>query len=328
MFDIITFGSAIRDTFIKLEKEDHYIIKDPKLIGKRAFHFPLGAKIEVGKIYVFSGGGGTNTAATFANQGFKVAYVGKLGKDKRGEAILEELKKLGIETQFVKKDKKYPTAYSLIISSPAGERTIFVYRGASHYLTKKEIPWEKLRAKWFYLATLSGKTAQIFADIVDFAKKNQIKIVCNPGNIQINLGLRILKPILRKVDILILNQEEASLLTKTPYQAEMAIFRKLNKLCPGIVIVTKGKEGVVLSDKKFFYFTPALKVKILEKTGAGDAFSAGFLAEYIKTKDIQRSLQFAIANASSCIKKIGAKNGLLKKGEKYQRVKIKRIKIK
>lgn len=327
-YDIITFGSAIRDTFVKLEKEDHYIIKDPHLIEKRAFHFPLGSKIEVEKIYVFSGGGGTNTAATFSNQGYKTAFCGKVGKDKRGEAIIEELKRLGIGTQFIKKDKKYPTAYSLIISSPSGERTIFVYRGVSHYLTKKEIPWQRLKAKWFYLATLNGKTSQLFADIVDFAKKNQIKIACNPGNTQIKLGLRILKPILRKIDILILNREEAALLTKIPYQAEKATLKKLNELCPGIVIVTKGEEGAVLSDKKFLYSAPAFRVKTFEKTGAGDAFGSGFLAKYIKTQDIPRSLQFAIANASFCIKEIGAKNGLLKKGEKYPRVKIKKVKMK
>lgn len=321
-YDIITFGSATRDTFFKLGEKTNYIVKDLRLIEKKAFHFPLGSKIEADKIYVFSGGGGTNAAATFAKQGYKAAYFGKVGRDKRGEAIIEELKKIKVETQFIKKDREYPSAYSLIISSPSGERTIFVYRGASYYLSKKEIPWRKLKAKWFYLASLSGKSSQVFADIADFAEKNQIKMACNPGSAQINLGLKILKPILQKADILILNQEEAALLAEIPYQKELAILKKLNKLCPGIIIITKGKEGAVCLDGKFFYSVPAIRVKIFEKTGAGDAFGSGFLAEYIKTKNVIKSLQFAAANSAFCIKEIGAKNGLLKRNQRFKRVKV------
>ena len=66
----------------------------------------------------------------------------------------------------------------------------------------------------------------------------------------------------------------------------------------------------------------ALKVKVIEKTGAGDAFGSGFLTGYIKEKSIERGLQIGIANAASCIQKLGAKNGLLQRGEAFKKIKV------
>jgi len=92
MFDIITFGSATRDNFLQLKKENHQIIESNKFVTDKGLCFSLGSKIAIENLVISTGGGGTNTAATFALQGLKTAYMGKLGRDKRGEAVIEDLK--------------------------------------------------------------------------------------------------------------------------------------------------------------------------------------------------------------------------------------------
>jgi len=330
MFDIITFGSATRDTFLRLKKDSFQIWEESKFITGKALCFPLGSKVFIEDLKVSTGGGGTNTACTFSNQGFKVAYCGKIGEDKRGEAIISELKRFKIDTAFLKKDKKYLTAYSVILSLPQEERTILIYRGACHFLEKKDIPWQKIKnTKWFYLAPLSEESSQVFPDLVEFAKKNKIKVAVNPGNTQLNLGEKILNPLLRKVDVLLLNREEASELSKISPDNDRDLIKKLISLTPGIVIVTKGKEGSVVSDGKYIFEAKVPSVLPLEKTGAGDAFGSGFLSGLLKKNDIEYALQLATANATSCIQKIGAKNGLLKKGEWgiWPRVKVEKRKL-
>jgi ribokinase len=321
MYDIITFGSATRDIFLK--SKTFKIVGEKKFITGKGLCLSLGSKIEVEDISFTTGGGGTNTAATFANQGFKTAYCGMVGDDPAGDDVIQELKKFGIDTQFILKTKKKPTNQSVILSSDGRERTIIVYRGASGELTKKDIPWSKLKSKWFYLAPLSGKLCNIFESLVNFAKKNKIKIAVNPGNCQLSLPAKTLERILKKVDILILNQEEASLLTKIPYQNEVEIFKKIDELCPGIAIMTKGPSGVVVSNGKYLYRALPLKSKVADRTGAGDSFASGFLSGYIQSKgNIVYAIQLGMANSAACLQKVGAKNGLLKKGQKFVKVKV------
>ncbi len=323
MFDIITFGSATWDIFLR-QAPGWQIVKGKKFITGKGICFNLGSKVDIKDIYFFSGGGGTNTAATFSKQGFKTAYCATVGDDIAGREIIQELKKLGINCQFVFKTKLKPTNRSVILSSDLEkDRTILVYRGASELLGKKDISWKKLKARWFYLAPLSGKPCRITEDIVNFAYRNKIKIVFNPGNCQLSLPPKTLKRILKKVDILILNQEEASLLTKIPYQKEKEIFKKIDELCPGVAIMTKGSKGVVISDGKHLYWAKAPKTKVVDRTGAGDSFGSGFVSGFIKSKgNIEFALQFAMANSSSCLKEWGAKSGLLKKAEKFKKIKV------
>ena len=179
-----------------------------------------------------------------------------------------------------------------------------------------------MKPKGLYLAPFSGILAKLTEKIVYFAKKNKIKIALNPGNSQISLASIKLKKILRKVDILFLNQEEASLLTKIPYQKEKEIFKKIDEMCPGIAVMTKGAEGVIVSDGKYLYQAKPRKIKVADRTGAGDSFASGFVSSFIKKGDIKQAIQLGIANANSCLKKIGAKNGLLKKGEKFAKIEI------
>lgn len=326
MYDVITFGSITWDIFLESPKKGWQVLKSKKFISMKGTCFNLGSKFDVGGISFASGGGGTNTATSFNNQGFKTAFFGGVGGDIAGREVIERLGNSGIDCSLVIKKNSEATNHSIILNMGSDkDRTILVYRGASETITKKDIPWNKLNAKWFYLAPLSGELAEITKDIVDFAKVNDIKVAFNPGNSQLELDN--IEDIIEKVDVLILNQEEASMLTKIPFAKEKMIFEEIDQMCPGIAIMTKGPDGAIVSDGTYLYMVRSPKIKVVDRTGAGDSFGSGFISGLIRYNDIEEAIQLGMANAISCLQKTGAKNGLLKKGDKYKKIKVEKIKL-
>jgi ribokinase len=322
-FDVVTFGSATRDIFIR--SKDFKIIESPDFVTGKGLAVNAGSKVYVDELIFASGGGGTNTAATFASQGLKVAYVGLVGNDRSGKEIVAELKKLGVVCDFIKDTNKADTPVSIILSAPGRERSILVYEGASHLLVKEDVPWDKIKeAKWFYVSGLSGESSKVFPEIINFASKNNIKIAVNPGHDQLSKDLEILKSSLNKIDVLIVNSEEASIITGINFKKEDEIFEKFDKLVPGIAVMTKGPEGVAVSDGRAIYRAGIPESGYADRTGAGDAFASGFVSAIIKGESIESAIQLATANATSVVQKIGAKNGILKKGEwgKWERVNV------
>ncbi len=321
MFDIITFGSATQDLILKPKQVTalHY----EKSATQKEVCFPLGSKVDIEDIIFNSGGGGTNTSATFALQGFKTAFCGTVGLDVSGQEIINELKRFKIYTGLIKKTNQKRTNHSVVILNSGQDRTILTYRGASELMDKKDIPFKKLKTKWLYLAPLSGVLCDNFEALVNFAYDQKIKIAVNPGIAQ--LSLQNFSDIVKKIDVLILNQEEASFLTKIPYEQEKEIFTKIDQMHPGVTVMTKGGEGVVVSDGKYiFEAVPPADRKIVDTTGAGDSFGSGFVSEFIKTQDVVASIQLGMANSVGCLSEIGAKNGLLKKGQEFLRVDVKK----
>lgn len=327
MYDIITFGAAIQDIYIKPEK--FKILGSSKFATGKGVCFGLGGKIDVEEMHFSSGGGGTNTAAGFARQGFLTAFCGAVGLDPSGNALIDELSHFNVDIRFVKRYAQKATSHSVVLSGLKEDRTIFVYKGASELLDKDAIPWQDIReTRWFYLAPLAGELCNNFEAIVNFAKEKNIKIAANPGNSQLSLPKKVLKDIFSKIDILFLNQEEASLLTKTSYKKEKQVFAKLDKLCPGITIMTKGKDGVVVSDGKYIYSAKSLKTEVADTVGAGDAFASGFVSAFIKeNQDIEKAIQLGIANSASCLSQTGAKNGLLTSLQEFEKIKVEKTQI-
>jgi ribokinase len=310
MKDIITFGAASWDIF--LGEAESCVVQNGAESSKNIC-FSLGSKVEIKDIYFSTGGGGTNTAVGFAVQGFKTAYCGKVGKDIAGSEVIKDLKKFKVDCSLISKTDKKPTNHSVIINvSSEGDRTILVYRGASDFLSAEEIPWKKIKSKWFYVAPFSVKSIETIEAIADFAKKNNIKIAFNPSISQIIENPHFIYRIIKKIDVLILNQEEASSLVKIPYSEEGEIFQKIDEICDGVAVMTKGSKGATVSDGRFVYAASAPEVGIVDKTGAGDSFASGFISNFMRTSgDIEKSLALGIANSISCIQDIGAKTGLL-----------------
>lgn len=312
MYDIVSIGSATRDIFIKAENFRSLDMAD--FSTGKGICFPLGSKIEIKKIVFTSGGGGTNTAVTFARQGLATACVGVLGNDLNGQEVLSELVKEGIETKFFRTHDDDYTAYSVILVDSSGERTILSYKGEGQHFDANKIPFDKLRARWLFLDSLGGHF-DLLEKAVNWASANGVKLATNPGGKELEHGLEKLKPLLSKFSIVIMNQEEASNLTGIDYKKEEEIFKFMDEIIDGVFVMTKGPEGVVVSDGKNIYRAGVPDSQVVERTGAGDAFSSGFISEYIHLGDIAKAIQLATANASSVVTQYGGKAGILKKDD-------------
>ncbi|MEX1014564.1 MAG: carbohydrate kinase family protein [Candidatus Paceibacterota bacterium] len=315
MYDVITIGTATQDVFISSSNIKH--LKDPKHLKKIGFPkgeaecFAMGAKIDLEELDVTYGGGATNTAVTFARQGLKTASLIRVGDGDIGKGIISNLEKEKIEPIAIE-DKKEKSGYSVIIITPKGERTILTYRGAASSFKKREIKVSKLEAKWVYINP-SEIPISTTKWMIAYFKKKGIKVAINPSNYYLEKGIRKLKPILKKVDVVIMNREEAAKLAKVDYDKEKLIFRKFDKVIEGIAVMTDGKNGAYVSDGRFLYRSGIYKNKndVIDRTGAGDAFGSGFVAGLAKENDIAFAIKLASANATSVVESIGAQAGIL-----------------
>jgi len=328
MFDVITIGSATRDGFF--EGIDFLSVEGKCFIANKGICLPLGSKVRVPEVHFFTGGSATNTAVSFARQGLKTAIVCRVGDDVSGKTIIEEQKREKIVTQFIQKDCTVPTAYSVIFLTPSGERTILSYKGCAEKLTVKKIPWKKIQTRWLCIGSL-GKEKNILKKIIQFAVSKNIKLAINPGWNEIN-WLKKNPKWIDKFEIFICNQEEAAYFTGIPYNKEKKIFKRLDDLVKGIVVMTKGKDGVSVSNGKTLWKAKILKKKkVIDVTGAGDAFVSGFISvfvrqERINEKVIEEAIRIGIANASSVVGHIGTKPGILYKKD-FKQSKFKNLKI-
>jgi len=321
MYDVITVGSSTIDVFAKTQSE---LIKIMTATSEEdLIAYPSGSKILITKLDFMVGGGGTNTAVSLSRLGHKVAYLGKLGNDINADKITRVLKKEKI--RFIGVKGKEKSGFSVILDSIEDDRTILTYKGANNNLKFSEIDKKNLKAKWFYFASMVSHSFEALKQIAKYAEENNIKIVFNPSNYQAEKGTSALKEILRRTEILILNDEEAALLVGKGSVNEM--LKKLRLHSPNIVIITQGKKGASAYDGKSIYFVKPPKTKIAETTGAGDAFASSFLSGIIKKNDIEFALKLAIVNSLSVIQNTGAKNILLTYKDALKAMRKYRIKI-
>ncbi len=340
MFDIIAIGSATRDAFFEADLK---IVPYSRTPSRRAYLLPTGEKLEVRNVYFTIGGNAANASVTFARQGFKTACVGKTGCDVSGEEIRRRLERGGVESRLMSCSPKLPTAYSVLLLEK-GERTILGYHGASDSFSLSDLRLAKMRAKWWYMS-LAGESDKMLLPLLEFARKNKIAVAFNPSGHHLRHKKEDVLRSLKDISFLVLNDEEASLLTGVSWRNKAAVFKKLDKLMPGILAVTEGRKGVTVSDGRFVYKAGIFREKkLVDRTGAGDAFGSGFVAglmrhginlrniSKVKPADICYAMRLASANATSTIEKIGATEGVLTKREfasprwRNLRITVKRIK--
>lgn len=310
MYDIITFGSATQD--VLMSPEEFSMHDDAVFRTGKALCLPFGSKVGVEDVVFASGGGGTNAAVTFARQGLSVACISVVGNDANSSVILDELRREGVDGKYIQR-RSGSTAYSVVLVGDRGERTILSYKGEGIRWDVSAIPWQQLQTKWFYVNSLGGHF-DMLERIVASAKKIGAHLATNPGSQDIMLGLERLAPLLKQFDIVGMNQEEAAMLTGISYDEPEKLFQKLDDSIGGICIMTKGSIGVAVSDGEHLYTAGVPDCEVVERTGAGDAFHAGFLVEFILSGSIEKAIQFGTANSSSVIMQYGAKNGILRKG--------------
>lgn len=302
MYDIITLGSASMDVLVKTKEEK----ANHNSYFNLAYH--LGDKVLIDKLFFSTGGSGTNTAVAFSRLGLKTAFIGVVGTDSNGSAILDELKNENVD--FLGNIKSGNSGFSVVLTQ-GKDRTILVHKGVNNDLSLHDIRLNLFNSSWLYVSTMLEKSSETTKKLISIAKKRNMKIATNLSIYLAKLGLKKLKFILESSDILILNKEEAKALTKKQSISEM--IHSIATYCKGIIVITDGVNPIHAYHWKKNYTKKITPVKAIDSTGAGDAFASGFVYGIIKEKDLETSLEYGCKESLSVLKEPGAKNTLLKK---------------
>lgn len=302
---ILTIGKTTQDVFLASSEFD------PHTEGKVAYtHLPLGVKMEVKDVTFATGGNAGNVAVTFARQGLDVQYMWTLGGDVASEAVLRDLDEEGIDTSLVVRADKYQAGYSTILIATNGERTILNHRGVSTDKKGTDLDFDAIaKADWVYPSSLANGGVELLRLIVDHAEKHGTKVMLNPAGPELVEPSK-LRSLLESIEVLCMNKEEMQQLVEGETLEEL-VHHALHYV--PVVIVSDGPNGVVASDGKTLIRAGMYEdVKVVDRTGAGDAFASGFLSQWVKGKSLKEAIVFASANSTSVVTKIGSKPGILR----------------
>jgi ribokinase len=275
---------------------------------------PVGVKIDVSSIIETPGGGAANTSVGLSRLGFEAHFCGVIAEDQWGERLLASLKKEGVRTDSATIVMHETTGSSIVLLLPSGERTILHHPGANERLNDVTFDLDMVqKVDAVYLNRLTEHACMIEDDVIDaFHASPDTHLTWNPGGCQLKEGMRDKKKIalLGVTDVLLLNKEEALLFTdsKDTDRAMNALLGAGAKH----VFITDGKSGAIAADKNQRYFCPAIdNVRIVDATGAGDAFGTAVTWAILTGKSLPDALKAGSINAASVLESIGAETGLL-----------------
>ena len=169
----------------------------------------------------------------FAHLGFKTTTMAKMGaKDEIQEVINQELRTKNIDTSNVIQSESHMTGFSLILVSFQGDRTVLAHRGANGHIEPNDIKYDTIKdSRWLYVAPLSGKSNRVLDHMAAYAKENNINLAINAGTTAIKKGEKYFSKIIEIAKILVLNKEEAQMLTKICVRPDTKdIFYMCNKI--------------------------------------------------------------------------------------------------
>jgi fructokinase len=275
-----------------------------KLIDESEFKKLLGdLKIEE----TVSGGSVANSIVGLSQLGNKVGFIGKVSDDDLGQKYEQGLKKEKVEYFYNKKEENIPTGTCLILITPDSERTMCTFLGTAGKISKTDIDlnavknseitflegylWDEGEPKEAFNEAInySNKTAMSLSDkfCVDRHKKSFLELVKN------------------KLDIIFANEQEIlELVDAKSFDEVISYGKQLNKT---LVITRSDKGSVAINKNEIAECESQKNLKIVDLTGAGDLFAAGFLHGYINKMPIQDSLKKGTEMASKVIQTIGAR---------------------
>ncbi len=311
-YDVLCIGSATIDTFLSIEQPFSSLKSGDKVLVKSS-----------GK---YSGGGAANSAAALSRLGLKVKTLTKLSRDHDADFIKKDLKKYRVENICLSASREMTDSATVVYSLKEKDRIIFVHKGASTDLSRKDFKESQFKCRWIYLASLTGKSFQTIPRIVKIARKKNLPLLFNPSLYLAKKGKNILKPVLKNTVVLVMNKAEAQALTGTSSKSIFWLLKELRGLGPKAVVITDGRKGFAALQNNMVYHTEAMPdVKIIDTTGAGDAFTSGLLFGIIKRYPFEDALRLGQVNASSVLQHLGAKNELLTEKEAKAMMKKYRI---
>jgi len=309
---IIGIGNAIIDVFVHVD--DTFLIKNKltkgsmKLFEKKEFE-ELKKNLKVEKIV--AGGSVANSMAGISFLSGKSSFIGKISLDDFGLLYKKNLQEAKVDFLYSEKKESLSTGASIILITPDSERTMCTYLGISSQLSFEDINENNfLNKRLIFLEGYlwdKGPSEKMFKKIISIAKKNKIETAMSLSDVFcVNRHKNdFFKLFLNDLDILIGNENEIIELTSSKNLLDsINKLKNFNKL----VVITRSEKGSIAVQNQNIIDCESLRVdKVLDLTGAGDLFAAGFLKEYLDKSDIKKCLSSGSNLASKIIQKIGAR---------------------
>jgi sugar/nucleoside kinase (ribokinase family) len=253
-------------------------------------------EVDIENLNVSLGGSAANFAVKTSRLGLNTGIMARIGKDHYGDYVSSEFEHEKINTErLISIDER--TGMAFISVDPEGERSIYTFMGANSKfkLEKKDIHLIKQSE----ILHITG----MYIEVVEEASKHAKILSLNPGTLLSSYGMEKLENILKNTNILFLNKKEVTLLTGKNFEDGAKLL--VDTGIP-MVVVTMGKDGsrVYTPDQELEY--PSKEVNVLDTTGAGDSFAAGFINALFNKKDLMECLKHGNESAIQCVTKIGS----------------------
>ncbi|MET1160540.1 MAG: carbohydrate kinase family protein [Thermoprotei archaeon] len=251
-----------------------------------------------------TGGSAANVAIDVARLGGRSAIIAKIGLDGFGRLIVDELMRERVDVSGIKVSLG-GTGFTIVMIDRNGSITMYGYKGASEELSERDIDSDLIsRAKYLHIASLRPDTSLYAARE---ASKYGVTVSWDPGRRLSEKGIDYFKELLSYTSIVLVNRIEARNLTGIDNYRDAA--HEIARYGPRIVVVKMGSKGVYVLAGKEEYELPAFPVdRVVDTTGAGDAFAAGFLLALSRGYSYEKAILYGNAVAALKVTKLGSHN--------------------
>lgn len=312
--DVLSIGDVVTDAFIKLFDDRASTFRNEQGLW---LAMPFATKIPFEHAELVEGvGNAANAAVSFAKLGLSSGLISNVGSDKYGRDIIDALQKADVDTRFVKINNAKASNFHYVLWYKE-ERTILIKHEEYDYqwprFHKEDVP------KWVYFSSISKNSLETYHDYVTnwLEKHPSVRFAFQPGTFQLEAGVERLSALYRRADVLLLNREEAVVVSGGDYNNMHDLFDRLHGIGPEVVVITDGPAGAYASNgKERLKMPPYPDPKPpFERTGAGDAFSSAFVAALIKGNNLEGAMQLAPINSMNVVQHVGAQAGLLNEAQ-------------
>lgn len=251
------------------------------------------------------GGQAANTVAALSRMGFKCGYIGRVGDDPEGTILIDSFAQEGVDVNQIKQEEGR-SGFAKVFLDHKGERRIFISPGANNLIMPQDIEFNYLETRFLHLTSFLGVAPfRAQKGLVD-KLGGKVRFSLDPDIIYAEKGIDELLPLLKNLFVIFPNQEELEVMTGKNYQAGA---KELIGIGVEVVACTQGERGCHIFSKTEEFAIPAEPVNnVIDTTGAGDVFAAGFLAGLLLDKELLSCAKIAVKAASQSITGYGREN--------------------
>lgn len=300
MYKLIAVGDITVDIYFKGTQLDE---------ENGRFSLAIGGKYYTDDFYQGLGGSAANVSIHASQLGLDSAVVAKVGENAFKNMIVQNLMKKTVSTEFLYFDSHHISISSILLTQK-GEKTVIKYSDPKDHIYVNDTALDRIKmSEIIFMGNLPDVTVTERKEFLKKVRTENNILAINYGSTDTSQGIKYLYQLTKHVDILFVNKYEFSELIGMKAET-LDLTKNLHSkvdIEDLTIVVTDGAQGSYVYTKDTVYHQPAEKVQnLVDTTGAGDSYTAAFLVEYAKNKDIQNSMEFASKYVARVIQKLGA----------------------